>query len=69
MAGLSEFLKPLNEVIFKVHELTEGRRTEVFNHMKAAADSLVALVWIAYSGKDCGKNCVCVFDWLVIEID
>lgn len=54
-AGLIEFLKPLNEVIGKANALTEGRRSEVFNHLKSAADSLTALAWIAYSGKDCGE--------------
>ncbi|KAG1341899.1 cyclase-associated protein 1-like [Cocos nucifera] len=52
--GLQEFLKPLNEVILKASALTEGRRSDYFNHLKAAADSLTALAWIAYSGKDCG---------------
>ncbi|CAA6667439.1 unnamed protein product [Spirodela intermedia] len=54
--GLIEFLKPLNEVIGKANALTEGRRSEVFNHLKSAADSLTALAWIAYSGKDCGMS-------------
>ena len=48
-------LKPLNEVITKATKLTEGRRSDFFNHLKAAADSLSALAWIAYTGKDCGK--------------
>ncbi|XP_068656866.1 cyclase-associated protein 1-like [Aristolochia californica] len=56
MTGLAEFLKPLNEVIAKAHAYTEGRRTEFFNHFKAAADSLTALAWLAYSGKDCGMS-------------
>ncbi|KAG4994009.1 hypothetical protein JHK86_030836 [Glycine max] len=56
LAGLSEFLKPLNEVITKATKLTEGRRSDFFNHLKAAADSLSALAWIAYTGKDCGMS-------------
>ncbi|XP_078442324.1 cyclase associated protein 1 [Wolffia australiana] len=55
-AELIEFLKPLNEVIMKANALTEGKRSEVFNHVKSAADSLSALAWIAYSGKDCGMS-------------
>lgn len=54
IAGLAEFLKPLNEVIMKANAMTEGRRSDFFNHLKAAADSLTALAWIAYTGKDCG---------------
>lgn len=56
LAGLAEFLKPLNEVITKANALTEGRRSDFFNHLKAAADSLSALAWIAYTGKDCGMS-------------
>lgn len=56
LAGLAEFLKPLNEVIMKANALTEGRRSDFFNHLKAAADSLSALAWIAFTGKDCGMS-------------
>uniref|UniRef100_A0A1D1YIX5 Adenylyl cyclase-associated protein n=1 Tax=Anthurium amnicola TaxID=1678845 RepID=A0A1D1YIX5_9ARAE len=56
VAGLIEFLKPLNEVIMKANALTQGRRSDFFNHLKTAADSLTALAWVAYSGKDCGMS-------------
>ncbi|MQL77707.1 hypothetical protein Taro_010130 [Colocasia esculenta] len=56
MAGLMEFLKPLNDVITRANALTEGRRSDFFNHLKTAADSLTALAWIAYAGKDCGMS-------------
>ncbi|XP_073105312.1 cyclase-associated protein 1 isoform X2 [Elaeis guineensis] len=56
IAGLQEFLKPLNEVILKASALTEGRQSDYFNHLKAVADSLTALAWIAYLGKDCGMS-------------
>lgn len=56
MAGLAEFLKPLNEVIVKANALTEGRRSDFFNHQKSISDSLAALAWIAYTGKDCGMS-------------
>ncbi|XP_030450226.1 cyclase-associated protein 1 [Syzygium oleosum] len=56
LAGLGEFLKPLNEVIMKANALTEGKRSDFFNHLKAAADSLAALAWIAFTGKDCGMS-------------
>lgn len=62
-AGLPEFLKPLNEVMVKANALTEGRRSDFFNHLKAATDSLSALAWIAFTGKDCGKgknDCLCM---------
>lgn len=60
-AGLAEFLKPLNEVIVKANALMEGRRSDFFNHLKAAVDSLSALAWIAFTGKDCGKSTVILF--------
>ncbi|XP_041015777.1 cyclase-associated protein 1-like [Juglans microcarpa x Juglans regia] len=56
VAGLAEFLKPLNGVIMKANALTEGRRSDFFNHLKSAADSLSALAWIAYTGKECGMS-------------
>ncbi|KAG6481070.1 hypothetical protein ZIOFF_057662 [Zingiber officinale] len=56
VAGTAEFLRPLNNVIAKANSLTEGKRSEYFNHLKAVADSLTALVWIGYTGKDCGMR-------------
>ncbi|GAB2267304.1 F-actin-capping protein subunit alpha, variant 2 [Dionaea muscipula] len=56
MEGLDEFLKPLNEVMVKANALTEGRRSDFFNHQKTIADSLSALAWIAYTGKGCGMS-------------
>ncbi|KAL6517292.1 F-actin-capping protein subunit alpha [Orobanche minor] len=55
-AGFMEFLKPLNEVMAKASALAEGRRSDFFIHLKTGADSLSALAWIAYTGKDCGMN-------------
>ncbi|CAO2815058.1 unnamed protein product [Amaranthus hypochondriacus] len=56
MTRLGEFLKPLNEAIMKANALTEGRRSDFFNHQKSVSDSLAALAWIAYTGKDCGMS-------------
>lgn len=55
MAGLAGFLKPLNDVTMKADAMTQGRRSDYFNHLKAASDSLSALAWIAFTGKDCGE--------------
>ncbi|KAK4759818.1 hypothetical protein SAY87_022949 [Trapa incisa] len=54
--GLAHFLSPLNEVITKANAMTEGRRSDYFNHLKSVADSLTALAWIAFTGKDCGMS-------------
>ncbi|XP_047322005.1 cyclase-associated protein 1 [Impatiens glandulifera] len=56
MAGLAEFLNPLTEVMTKANAMTQGRRSDFFNHLKTAVDSLSALAWIAYTGKDCGMS-------------
>lgn len=56
MAGLVEFLKPLNEVIAKGSALTEVRGSDFMHHLKTGADSLGALAWIAFTGKGCGKK-------------
>ncbi|KAL4280235.1 hypothetical protein GQ457_03G002770 [Hibiscus cannabinus] len=56
MAGLAKFLEPLNEVIMIVTAKAEQRGSEFFNHFKSAAESLSALAWIAYTGKDCGMS-------------
>ncbi|CAL9021973.1 unnamed protein product [Prunus brigantina] len=69
-AGLAEFLKPLNEVISKANALTEGRRSDFFNHLKSAVDSLSALAWIAYTGKECGMSMPIAYveeSWLMAE--
>ncbi|KAJ0077469.1 hypothetical protein Patl1_36396 [Pistacia atlantica] len=44
------------QVVMKANKMTEGRRSDFFNHLKTAADSLSALAWIAYTGKDCGMS-------------
>lgn len=55
-AGLQNLVKPLGEAIQKAHALTEGKRTDAFNHQKVIAESLSTLSWVVYTGKDCGKG-------------
>lgn len=54
--GMAEFLRPLNEKLSEANSLTEGPRSDYFNHLKAASESLTALAWIAYTGKNCGMS-------------
>jgi adenylyl cyclase-associated protein len=54
MADSQDFFKPLNDVISKATAMTEGRRPDYFNHLKSVSDSLAALAWVAFLGKDCG---------------
>lgn len=54
--GMAEFLKPLNEKLMKANSMTEGPRSDFFNHLRSVAESLTALAWIAYTGKNCGEE-------------
>ncbi|EEE59831.1 hypothetical protein OsJ_12395 [Oryza sativa Japonica Group] len=56
MADAQDFFKPLNDVIAKAIAMTEGRRPDYFNHIKSVADSLTALAWVGFLGKDCGMS-------------
>ncbi|ONM08736.1 Cyclase-associated protein 1 [Zea mays] len=56
MADAQGFFKPLSDVIAKATAMTEGRRPDYFNHLKSVADSLPALAWVAFLGKDCGMS-------------
>jgi len=56
MADAQDFFKPLSDVIAKATAMTEGRRPDYFNHLKSVADSLPALAWVAFLGKDCGMS-------------
>lgn len=56
LEGLTKMIQPLNERLIKANVLTEGRRTESFNHLKTVAESLTALAWVTYTGKECGLS-------------
>ncbi|KAI7733459.1 hypothetical protein M8C21_015085, partial [Ambrosia artemisiifolia] len=55
VGGMVEFLEPLNEKLTEAH-LTAGSHSDFSNHLKSIAESLTALAWIAYTGKDCGMS-------------
>ncbi|KAL8255325.1 hypothetical protein R6Q59_033546 [Mikania micrantha] len=54
--GMVEFLRPLNEKLTEATCMTTGRRSDFPNHLKSTAESLIALAWIAYTGRDCGMS-------------
>ncbi|KAI3791593.1 hypothetical protein L2E82_05438 [Cichorium intybus] len=56
--AMGEFLRPLNDKIAQANSMSEGKRSDFFNHLKATAtaESLSALIWIAYTGKGCGNK-------------
>ncbi|CAM6099043.1 unnamed protein product [Calypogeia fissa] len=56
VAELQNLFGPLGEAITKANKLTEGKRTDAYNHQKVVAESLTTLTWVAYTGKDCGLS-------------
>lgn len=53
---LQKLLKPLGDTLIKGTALTDGKRTDAYNHLKVIAESLSALTWVAFTGKDCGMS-------------
>ncbi|MCO5613477.1 hypothetical protein L7F22_067754 [Adiantum nelumboides] len=55
-AELQKLLKPLGDTITKGSALTDGKRTDAYNHLKVIGESLAALTWVAFMGKDTGMS-------------
>ncbi|GJP53057.1 hypothetical protein CLOM_g12195 [Closterium sp. NIES-68] len=55
-SALPKLLEPLAAAMAAAGKLAEGKRTDAYNHVKAVAESVAALSWVAYSGKDCGLS-------------
>ncbi|GAQ84855.1 Adenylate cyclase-associated protein [Klebsormidium nitens] len=55
-AEMQALVSPVGEVMMKAGSLTEGKRTDEFQHLKAVADSLQALTWVLYAGKESGMS-------------
>lgn len=56
-SDVPKFLKPLNACVLKARYITEGRScTDHLIHLQSVTNSLTALAWIAYTGKDCGMS-------------
>ncbi|KAI5062933.1 hypothetical protein GOP47_0021480 [Adiantum capillus-veneris] len=53
---LQKLLKPLGDAITKGSTLTDGKRTDAYNHLKVIVESLAALTWVAFMGKDTGMS-------------
>lgn len=53
---LQKLLKPLGDILSKGSALTDGKRTDAYNHLKVIVESLSALTWVAFTGKDCGMS-------------
>jgi adenylyl cyclase-associated protein len=54
--GLTKLIQPLSELITKANAFTEGRRSDTYNILKTIAECLPALLWVVYTGKDCGLS-------------
>ncbi|KAL3158071.1 hypothetical protein ABBQ32_011678 [Trebouxia sp. C0010 RCD-2024] len=53
---LPALVAPVAEHMQAATALIEGRRSAVFNHQKAVAESLHALSWMVYTGPNCGVS-------------
>eukprot|EP00899_Mesostigma_viride_P007907 jgi/Mesvir1/17117/Mv07550-RA.1 len=56
LPDLQKLVEPVGEKISVLAGLASGRRTDAFNHIKAAAESMNSLTWVVYTGKDCGMS-------------
>ncbi|GBG75815.1 hypothetical protein CBR_g21060 [Chara braunii] len=54
MQTITSIAAPIVDCITKANTLNEGKRTDHFNHLKAASESMQALTWVLFTGKDCG---------------
>lgn len=61
LQNLQKLIQPLAGVITKAFNLTEGRRSDAYNHLKTVAESMAALSWVVYTGKECGELLLCCY--------
>lgn len=55
-ASLQKLIAPVGAQLQAATELSEGRRSAAFNHLKAVAEALQALSWVVYSGPNSGAH-------------
>lgn len=53
-ATFQQLLAPVAAEMVEASKLAEGRRSASFNHVKAVAEALQALSWLAYTGPETG---------------
>jgi hypothetical protein len=51
-----QLVAPVGAAAAAVSSKTEGKRTDAFNHLKAAAEATTALFWVAYTDPSCGMS-------------
>jgi len=56
MSAFQQLLQPVGAEMVEANKLAEGRRTPSFNHVKAVAEAIQALSWLAYTGPETGMN-------------
>ena len=56
VGALQKLLLPVGELMMKVGEKAEGRRTDQFNHCKTLAEAVQALSFVAFQGPDMGLS-------------
>jgi len=55
LAVSRKLIQPLSKLIRKANTFTEGRRSDTYNLLKTIAECLPTLLWVVYTGKDCGE--------------
>ena len=55
-SSMGTLLQPVSQSMASLGALAEGRRTPGFNHIKAMAESVQSLSWLAYTGPSCGER-------------
>jgi adenylyl cyclase-associated protein len=51
-----KLIAPVGAAAAVLGKKTEGKRTDAFNHLKAAAEATTALFWVAYTDPSCGMS-------------
>ena len=54
-SAMGPLLQPVSAPRAALGARAEGRRTPGFNHIKALAESVQCLSWLAYTGPSCGE--------------
>lgn len=55
-SAMGPLLQPVSAPMAALGTLAEGRRSPAFNHIKALAESVHCLSWLAYTGPSCGER-------------
>lgn len=52
---MQKLVQPVVNLMNKTSEKTQGRRTDLFNHISALSEALQSLTWVVLSGDGAGS--------------